>query len=365
MVIGGGVIGLEYASILAALDIHITLIEQRPTLLDFVDKQIIDALCYHLSQAGVIFRLGERVAKVGFDSEHNRVFTELESGKIVYGDALIYAVGRQANTDLLNLEAIGLRADERGRLRVNENFQTEIPHIYAAGDVIGFPALASTSMEQGRLASCHMFGQTFQQAPELIPYGIYTIPEVSMVGKTEAQLIAAKIPYAVGIAKYEDVARAQYDVATAAQGSEDHATEQKMYASSWKTRQARLQADPENVSLKKDLMITLARCGQHVEAARIGEEIRSLPEDGGSLVEVAGCYALCASAVDRGKDPATKSPEDQKLRAGYVVRSVTALKQAIAQGYRNVVNLETEPDLDSIRDNSEFTRLVDGMKGKR
>ncbi|HEX2711334.1 MAG TPA: FAD-dependent oxidoreductase, partial [Candidatus Acidoferrales bacterium] len=209
VIVGGGVIGLEYASILAALDIRITLIEQRPTLLDFVDKQIIDALCDHLSEAGMTFRLGEKVAKVGFDSERSRVFTELESGKTVYGDALLYAVGRQANTDLLSLEAVGLKADERGRLRVNQNFQTEVPHIYAAGDVIGFPALASTSMEQGRLASCHMFGQPCQHVPELIPYGIYTIPEVSMVGRTEAQLIAANIPYAVGIAKYEDVARAQ------------------------------------------------------------------------------------------------------------------------------------------------------------
>ncbi len=209
IVVGGGVVGLEYASILAALDIKVTLIEQRPTLLDFVDKQIIDALSYHLSQARMIFRLGEKVVRVGIEQDRDRVFAELESGKVVHGDGLLYAVGRQANTDLLNLEAAGLKVDERGRLKVNENFQTEVPHIYAAGDVIGFPALASTSMEQGRMASSHMFGQPFRHVPGLIPYGIYTIPEISMVGKTEEQLTAAKIPYEVGVAKYEDVARGQ------------------------------------------------------------------------------------------------------------------------------------------------------------
>ena len=209
IVVGGGVIGLEYASILAALNVRVTLVEQRPTVLDFVDRQIVDALCYHLSEAGVTFRLGEKVANVGIDGARDRVFAELQSGKTVHGHSLLYAVGRQANTDLVNLEAAGLKADERGRLQVNENLQTEVPHIYAAGDVIGFPALASTSMEQGRLAGCHMFGQAFPHTPDLVPYGIYTIPEISMVGKTEQQLTAASIPYEIGIAKYEDVARSQ------------------------------------------------------------------------------------------------------------------------------------------------------------
>ena len=209
IVVGGGVIGLEYASILAALKVKVTLVEQRPTLLDFVDRQIMDALCYHLSEGGVTLRLGEKVAKVGIDPDRDRVFAELQSGKTVHGDRLLYAVGRQANTDLLNLEAAGLKADERGKLQVNENLQTEVSHIYAAGDVIGFPALASTSAEQGRLASSHMFGQASSQTPDLVPYGIYTIPEISMVGKTEQQLTAARIPYEIGIAKYEDVARSQ------------------------------------------------------------------------------------------------------------------------------------------------------------
>jgi len=209
IVVGGGVIGLEYTSILAALKVKVTLVEQRPTLLDFVDRQIMDALCYHLSEGGVTLRLGEKVAKVGIDPDRDRVFAELQSGKTVHGDRLLYAVGRQANTDLLNLEAAGLKADERGKLQVNENLQTEVSHIYAAGDVIGFPALASTSAEQGRLASSHMFGQASSQTPDLVPYGIYTIPEISMVGKTEQQLTAARIPYEIGIAKYEDVARSQ------------------------------------------------------------------------------------------------------------------------------------------------------------
>ena len=135
-----------------------TLLDQRPTLLDFVDREIVESLCFQLRQLGMVFRLGEKVVSVGFDAERDRVFAKLESGKTVHGAALLYAVGRQANSDQLNLESIGLVPDGRGKLIVDENFRTAIPNIYAAGDVIGFPALASTSMEQGRLASCHIFG---------------------------------------------------------------------------------------------------------------------------------------------------------------------------------------------------------------
>ncbi len=162
---------------------------------------------YHLRQLGVTFRLGEKVTRVAIDPRRENVFAELESGKRVQGDALIYAVGRQANGDQLNLPAAGLAADSRGRLKVNEYFQTEVPHIYAAGDVIGFPALASTSMEQGRLAVSHMFGLPFKPTPELFPYGIYTIPEISMVGLTEETLTSKKVPYEVGIAKYSELAK--------------------------------------------------------------------------------------------------------------------------------------------------------------
>jgi len=201
IVVGAGIIGLEYASMFAALGVKVTLLDQRPVLLDFADREIVESLCFQLRQLGTVFRLGEKVVSVGFDPDKDRVFAKLESGKSVHGQNLLYTIGRQANSDLLNLTAAGLTADGRGKLLVNENFQTAVPHIYAAGDVIGFPALASTSMEQGRLASCHMFGQPGRMPPNLIPYGIYTIPEISMVGQTEEQLTREKVPYEVGLAR--------------------------------------------------------------------------------------------------------------------------------------------------------------------
>ena len=166
IVVGAGIIGLEYASMFAALGVKVTLLDQRPTLLDFVDREIVESLCFQLRQLGTVFRLGEKVVQVGFDEDRDRVFAKLESGKTVHGSALLYAVGRQANSDQLNLEAIGLVPDGRGKLIVDENFRTSVPHVYAAGDVIGFPALASTSMEQGRLASCHIFGVAGQYSAE-------------------------------------------------------------------------------------------------------------------------------------------------------------------------------------------------------
>jgi NAD(P) transhydrogenase len=208
IVVGGGVIGLEFASMLSALGVEITLIEQRPALLDFVDTEIMEALSYHMRRQGAIFRLGEKVTAVELDGR-GRVTARLESGKRIRGDALLHAVGRQANTDFLNLEAAGLSAGPRGKLQVNEFFQTAKPHIYAAGDVIGFPSLAATSMEQGRLASNHMFGAPGRMLPELLPYGIYTIPEISMVGQTELSLTNARIPFEVGISKYAELAKAQ------------------------------------------------------------------------------------------------------------------------------------------------------------
>lgn len=207
IVVGAGVVGLEYASFLAALGSEITLIDQRPTILDFVDREIVEALAYHLRQMGATFRLGEKVTRVGFDAGRDRVFAELESGKRVQGHSLLHCVGRQANGDRLNLESAGLHPDSRGKIEVSAKFQTAVPHIYAAGDVIGFPALASTSMEQGRLASCHMFGAPSESMSQFFPYGIYTIPEISMVGQTEEKLTAAKVPYEVGIAKYAELAK--------------------------------------------------------------------------------------------------------------------------------------------------------------
>jgi len=208
IVVGAGVIGIEYASMYAALDIRVTVIEQRPEMLDFVDREIVEQLQYHLRNLDVILRFGEKVLSVEKDPD-GTVVAVLDSGKTVTGDALLYAVGRQTNADLLNLDAAGVAIDERGKISVNEHFQTAIPHIYAAGDVIGFPALAATSMEQGRLAASHMFGGISNYSAFPLPYGIYTIPEISMIGKTERQLTEGKIPYEVGVAKYDELARGQ------------------------------------------------------------------------------------------------------------------------------------------------------------
>jgi len=207
VIVGAGVVGLEYASFMAALGAKVTLLDQRPILLEFVDREIAEALCYQLRQMGVTLRLGERVMHVGTDAHRDQIFAELESGKKVLGDALMYAVGRQANGDQLNLKAAGLACDYRGRLSVDEVYQTEVPHIYAAGDVIGFPALASTSMEQGRLAASHMFQIPVERMPSLFPYGIYTIPEISVAGQTEETLTAERVPYEVGIARYSELAK--------------------------------------------------------------------------------------------------------------------------------------------------------------
>jgi len=209
IVVGAGIIGLEYASMFAALGVKVTLLDQRPILLEFADREIVESLCFQLRQLGTVFRLGEKVVAVGFDDDRDRVFAKLESGKTVRGQALLYAVGRHANSDQLNVEAVGLHPDNRGRLKVDQNYQTEVPYVYAAGDVIGFPALASTSMEQGRLASCHIFGQASPIPPNLIPYGVYTIPEISMVGATEEQLTRDKVPYEAGIARYAELAKGQ------------------------------------------------------------------------------------------------------------------------------------------------------------
>lgn len=209
IVVGAGIIGLEYASMFATLGVKVTLLDQRPILVDFADREIIESLCFQLRQLGTVFRLGEKVVAVGFDQERDRVFAKLESGKTVHGQGLLYTIGRQANSDLLNIQAAGIAPDGRGKLLVNQNFQTAVPHIYAAGDVIGFPALASTSMEQGRLSSCHMFGKPSVMPANLIPYGIYTIPEISMVGQTEEQLTQQKIPYEVGLARYAELAKGQ------------------------------------------------------------------------------------------------------------------------------------------------------------
>ncbi|MFO0833302.1 MAG: Si-specific NAD(P)(+) transhydrogenase [Phycisphaerales bacterium] len=217
IVVGGGVIGTEYASMLAAMGVKVTIIEGRARLLDFVDSEITEALQYHLRSAGVTLRMGEKVVKIGLTEapaaslSDNGMHAEaiLESGKVLKADCLLYCAGRQGCTESLNLAAAGLSADERGRIHVNDVYRTAVSHIYAAGDVVGFPALASTSMEQGRIAACSMFRQKCESLSRLVPYGIYAIPEISMVGWTEEQLTKEGIPFESGVAYYRETARGQ------------------------------------------------------------------------------------------------------------------------------------------------------------
>jgi NAD(P) transhydrogenase len=207
IIVGGGVIGTEYAAMLAAVGVRITLVESRPRLMEFVDDELAENLQFRLRDRGIRLRMGESVSKI--ELRDDCVEANLASGKTLRAQTLMYAIGRQGATGSLNLPAAGLNADDRGRLKVNEFFQTAVSHIYAAGDVIGFPALAATSMEQGRLASCHMFHELAEPPSTLYPLGIYTIPEISMVGQTEQSLTAAKAPYEVGIARYREIARGQ------------------------------------------------------------------------------------------------------------------------------------------------------------
>jgi NAD(P) transhydrogenase len=211
-VVGGGVIGLEYAGIFSALGVRVTVIDKRRRLLPFVDEEIIDTLTYHFNQNRAILRLGEEVKEIEqiTDIEHgDRVKINLASGKQILTEMALYSIGRTGATKALNVEALGIESNERGLLMVNDRYQTNVPNIYAVGDVIGFPSLASTSMEQGRLAACHAFGIETQVTPELFPYGIYTIPEISTVGRNEGELTEAGIPYEVGKAQYREIARGQ------------------------------------------------------------------------------------------------------------------------------------------------------------
>ena len=197
-----------YASIFAALGVRVTLIDARPRLLPFVDEEVTDALAYHLREQWVTLRLGEVVTHSEIRPD-GMVRTVLASGKQISTEKALHSIGRVGATADLNLAAAGLTADERGRLNVNACYQTAVPHIYAAGDLIGFPALASTSMEQGRLAAAHACGVPAVSAPETLPYGVYTIPEISLCGRTEAELTSEGIPYEVGKAHYREIARGQ------------------------------------------------------------------------------------------------------------------------------------------------------------
>ncbi|MFQ5667155.1 MAG: Si-specific NAD(P)(+) transhydrogenase [Candidatus Binatia bacterium] len=208
IVVGGGVIGTEYATIFAAAGVDVTLIERRSGLLDFVDVEMVDALKYHARLQGVTLRLGEEVASVaGLDDTTRLVTAHLRSGKRVSADTLLFSAGRHGATEQLNLQAVGIATDERGRIAVTEHFQTAVPHIYAVGDVIGFPSLASTSMEQGRLAVSYALSLPTRTSLHPFPLGIYTVPEISMVGQTEEELTRDAVPYEVGRARYREIAR--------------------------------------------------------------------------------------------------------------------------------------------------------------
>ncbi|MEU0278633.1 Si-specific NAD(P)(+) transhydrogenase [Streptomyces sp. NPDC088147] len=207
VIVGAGVIGMEYASMFAALGSKITVVEQRAGMLDFCDVEVVEALKYRLRDLAVTFRFGETVAAV--ERHEQGTLTILESGKKIAADAVMYSAGRQGLTEELDLGKAGLSADARGRITVDEHYRTEVPHIYAVGDVIGFPALAATSMEQGRAAAYHACDEPVNPMHHLQPIGIYTIPEISFIGRTEDQLTKERVPFEVGVSRYRELARGQ------------------------------------------------------------------------------------------------------------------------------------------------------------
>jgi len=207
VVVGAGVIGVEYASMLAALGTKVTIVEQRPQMLEFCDGEVVEALQHHLRDLGVVFRFGDTVTAV--ERPNGGAVTHLASGKRIAADAVFYAAGRQGATSDLDLESAGLDADERGRINVGPDFRTAAGHIFAVGDVIGFPSLAATSSEQGRLAARHACGADAGPIATLLPIGIYAIPEISFVGRTEEELTADGVPYETGISRYRELARGQ------------------------------------------------------------------------------------------------------------------------------------------------------------
>jgi NAD(P) transhydrogenase len=208
IVVGGGVIGVEYACMFATLGVRVIIVEKRPRLLEFADTEMVEALSYHMRDRRATMRLSEEVESVE-ELPDGKVAANLASKKRIIADALLYAVGRAGNVEPLNLPAAGLTADDRGRIKVDADFRTSVPHIFAVGDVIGFPSLASVSMEQGRIAAARAFGLDVHSDPAGYPYGIYTIPQISFIGKTEEQLTDEDVPYEVGVAYYREIARGQ------------------------------------------------------------------------------------------------------------------------------------------------------------
>jgi len=206
-IVGAGVIGIEYATIFAALGIDVTLVDRRDALLETADREVVEALMHAARDTGMTLRLGEEVAEIGSGPGHQVIC--LKSGKRFTAERVLISSGRQGATESLALGKAGLVADDRGRIAVNDQYQTAAPHIYAVGDVIGFPALASTSSEQGRLAACHAFGVATHSVPALFPYGIYAIPELAWVGASEQKLTAQRVPFETGVARYKEIARGQ------------------------------------------------------------------------------------------------------------------------------------------------------------
>lgn len=208
-IVGAGVIGMEFASMLAPLGVNVTIVDKRDWPLEMLDREIVEELMHQMRNLRVTFRFGEAVARVITNASPPSAAILLESGKKIVSDLVLYSAGRSGNVEPLNLEAAGVRADERGRIIVNSQFQTDAPDIYAAGDIIGYPSLAATSSEQGRIAACHAFGEVAGPMESHFPIGIYSIPEISMVGQTEQELTKLKIPYETGVARYGEIARGQ------------------------------------------------------------------------------------------------------------------------------------------------------------
>jgi NAD(P) transhydrogenase len=207
IVIGAGVIGIEYATIYSALDTAVTVIEPRATMLDFIDREIVEDFAYQLRDRNMKLMFGQSADKI--EREPNgKCKVTLSNGRTVTADMVLYAAGRMGATSSLNLDAAGLTADGRGRIKVNqETFQTEVPNIYAAGDIVGFPSLASTAMEQGRIAARHAIGAPTSEPPQFFPYGIYSVPEISTCGLTEEEVKSRHIPYECGIARFRETSR--------------------------------------------------------------------------------------------------------------------------------------------------------------
>ncbi|TIM67887.1 MAG: FAD-dependent oxidoreductase, partial [Mesorhizobium sp.] len=200
------VIGVEYATIFSALDVPVTLVEPRDSILDFVDREIVDDFIHQMRDRGMTIRLGSAIKEIASKPDYAEV--TLADGRSIRSEMVLYAAGRTGNVGALGLDVVGIEADSRGRIKVDpQSFRTSAPNIYAAGDVIGFPSLASTSMEQGRVAACHAFGVPLPPPPETFPYGIYAVPEISTVGQSEEQVREGGGAYEVGVARFRETSR--------------------------------------------------------------------------------------------------------------------------------------------------------------